>query len=121
MAGFWEGGGCLNVTYARRRGAKVYCYKDGKRYGPYTVKRDVRKIQVVISNPNRRVLEMIAKRTGLGKVYQQRSLGRAKRPVYSWRIQRVEEVLLFLERIKPYLQFRREEVERKIKRFKSSS
>jgi len=121
LAGFWEGGGCLNVTYAHRRGAKVYCYKDGKRYGPYTVKRDVRKIQVVISNPNRRVLEMIARRTGLGKVYQQRSLGRAKRPVYSWRIQRVEEVLLFLERIKPYLQFRREEVERKIKRFKGSS
>jgi len=122
LAGFWEGEGCLNITRAHRKGSSVYCYKDGKKYGPYIVKKDVKKIQVVISSTNKRVLEMIVKKTGLGKIYQQRNLGKikAKRPIYSWRIQKIEEVLLFLEKIKPHLQFRRGEIEEKIKKFTGS-
>ena len=122
LAGFWEGEGCLNITHAHRKGSSVYCYKNGRKYGPYIVKRDVRKIQVVISSTNKKVLEMIVKRTGLGRIYQQKNPGKikAKKPIYSWRIQKIEEVLLFLEKIKPYLQFRREEVEEKVKKIMSS-
>jgi hypothetical protein len=119
LAGFWEGEGCLNVTFSHRKGRSVYCYKNGRRYGPYTVKRDVKKIQVVLTSTNKGILNMIMKRTKLGKIYQQKQLGniRLKRPIYSWRIQKAEEVLLFLEKIKPYLQFRRREVENKIRKF----
>ncbi|RLG92145.1 MAG: hypothetical protein DRO36_02420 [Candidatus Hecatellales archaeon] len=119
LAGFWEGGGCLNVTFSHRKGENVYCLKSGKRYGPYTVKKDVKKIQVVISNTNREILEKIVEKTGLGKIYQQKKFRkiRLKKPIYFWRIQRAEEVLLFLEKIKPYLQFRRVEVEEKLKSF----
>jgi hypothetical protein len=83
------------------------------------VKRDVKKIQVVLTSTNKGILNMIMKRTKLGKIYQQKQLGniRLKRPIYSWRIQKAEEVLLFLEKIKPYLQFRRREVENKIRKF----
>lgn len=119
LAGFWEGDGCLNLTHVHRKGALVYCYKNGKRYGPYTVKRDVPKIQVAITSTNRAVLEMIARKTGLGKVYREKGAGKIKptKTLYSWRIQRADDVFLFLERIKPYLQFRRGEVERKLRKF----
>jgi hypothetical protein len=119
LAGFWEGDGCLNVTYSRKRGDLVFCYKNERKYGPYIVKKDVPKIQVVITSTDRAVLEMIAKRTGLGKIYQQKNSGKikSKKPLYAWRIQNIEDVLLFLKKIEPYLQFRSEEVKEKLKKF----
>jgi hypothetical protein len=106
IAGFWEGEGSLSI------------------YDPRNKKARTPKVCLTISQSGergKRVLEEISSKFGgIGHIYcSHGGFSRRKpskwNPVYVLQVARLKDVLCFIQAILPYMQFRRDEVEPKLR------
>lgn len=94
LAGFWEGEGSFSLRESKYRHPRLS-----------------------INQGDRSPLDLIQKKLGVGKVYEQNKgkAGRfSKKPIYKWDVWRRDDVIAVARAMLPFLKFRREVVQPKL-------
>ena len=94
IAGFWEGEGYFHVNFQKK----------SFRFG--------------ISQKRRKILDVICKFFGVGKVVRKEKTNSFSPFIYEYKVTKVKDIIYVVEKILPFLQFRKKEVQRKLEKLK---